>query len=321
METDFYEQISSPLARLEEGFHFILQSAEPFVQEINTYLVHTPGKRIRPALFFLAMGLWSKQYEEHLPVAIALELIHTATLVHDDVVDQADKRRGYPTVSNKWGNHVSVLAGDYLFAKAFTLLTEYGSLPLIREMARLVEEMTEGEIQQQAERFMLNISQDDYLKRITKKTARFFIVASRAGGIVTGAAEEDIHLLEEYGYHAGIAFQIIDDFLDFSGDAQTTGKPAATDLRQGIITLPVLHVLENSGQRDVFRERISLGDVDSRLIEEICQEMKICHTPEFVRALAGRYVSAAKQALAGLPANNYQKTLHDVAEFILRRNF
>ncbi|MDW7651498.1 MAG: polyprenyl synthetase family protein [Bacillota bacterium] len=321
METGFYEQISAPLTKMEEGLSIILQSGEPFVQEINAYLLNAPGKRIRPALFFLTLGLWSGKFEKHIPVAIAIELIHTASLVHDDVVDDAQKRRGLPTINNVWGNHVSVLMGDYLFARAFALLTEYGSLALIREMSTLVEKMAEGEMQQQAERFNPEIGQEDYLCRIAKKTAHFFVAAARAGGIVTQAEEKEIQLLADYGYNMGMAFQLTDDLLDICGDSQTTGKPAAADLQQGIITLPVLHVLKNSPQGETLSAQISIGRVNQQVIAKICREMANCGTVGFVRNLAAGYVDKARQALAGLPQNACHDTLYMVSQFVLERKW
>ena len=211
MKMDYYQKISAPLTIMEEELRNVLCSETAHMQAINSYVLSSPGKRIRPALFFLTLGLWDQNPAQHLPVALAIELVHTATLLHDDVVDAAAKRRGKASVNTVWGNQTAVLVGDYLFAKAFSLLTEYGSMPLVSEMAALVEAMAEGEIQQQAQRFNPGISREDYLGRITKKTAKFFTVAACAGAMVSKADAKSVNALKNYGYHIGMAFQIIDD--------------------------------------------------------------------------------------------------------------
>lgn len=321
MEIDFYHQISAPLTKMEEELKNVLRSETARTQDVNSYLLRSPGKRIRPALFFLTLGLWDELPAQHLPVALAIELVHTATLLHDDVVDSAAMRRGKATVNTVWGNQTAVLMGDYLFAKAFSLLTEYGSLPLVREMAALVEAMAEGETQQQAERFNPRISCEEYLGRIGKKTAKFFTVAACAGAIVSAADDESVIALKNYGYHIGMAFQIIDDLLDFYGNGKKTGKPVASDLRQGIITLPVLHVLTVSKHQQRLAECIANERMDESFIDVINHEMVVCQSADYVRALAKDYVEAAISQLSALPERACRETLAEVARFIVDREF
>lgn len=317
---DFTSQISGPLARLEEELSRILTSQEPVVGEINKYLLQTPGKRIRPALFFLALALWKEMPEEHLPVAVALELIHSATLVHDDVVDESKVRRGKPSINETWGNHTAVLTGDYLFARSFGLLTEYGNISLIKEMSALVRDMSEGEIQQQAQRFCTELDMDDYLHRIAKKTARFFMVCAKSAGIVARPQDaEAICALENYGHNVGMAFQLIDDLLDVTGSEDIIGKPLGEDLRQGVITLPVLHILQVSPHGREFSARIASRRIDDSLLATLKEEMVRHGCADFVKNYAWEYIRAAQQALAPLPRNSSRETLDAAARFIVER--
>lgn len=316
---DFYQALSAPLQQVEGGLKEILSTDETLLSDINSHLLSAKGKRIRPALFFLSLGLFSEEYDKHLPVAVAIELVHTATLVHDDVVDHASQRRGQPTVNAVWGNHTSVLAGDYLFAKAFRLLTEYGNIEVIREMATLVEVITEGEIQQQSERYLINTGLEAYLSRIAKKTARFFAACSRCGGLVSGNKNSTIQTLESFGFHLGMAFQMIDDFLDFSADTLSTGKPAGSDLAQGIVTLPVLHLLQVSPHGPRFAEEISARRINETLLAEITGEIVRCGSGSYVRELAEKYISNALGALQTFPSGAARETLELVAHFVIER--
>lgn len=320
MGIDFPGHLAVPLIQLEEGLKNVLRSKEEFMQKVNEHLLLAQGKRFRPVLFFLGLGIWDENPENHLDVAVAIELIHAATLLHDDVIDKSEQRRGLPTVNAKWGNHVSVLAGDYLFAKAFGLLTAYGNLALIREIASLVEQMSEGEIQQHTESFRVDLGYDSYIDRVTRKTARFFSACMRGAGIVSGVNQELLPVLHEYGLNIGIGFQIIDDLLDFCGDPLATGKKPGGDLLQGIITLPVLHILDQSAQGLQIARRIKQKEIDPSLVELICGEMKDCKTEDYIRATAAEYVENAQHALQKLPCCVSRDALRDMAQVILVRN-
>ena len=299
---ELYGPCATSLQTLEEGLRQILISEEKIVQCVNNHLLSAPGKRIRPALFFLTLNLWQEDCQPFLPVALAIELIHTATLVHDDVIDDSAQRRGRPTVNAQWGNYVSVLAGDYLFAKAFTLLTEYGDIRIIKDMAGLVAAMSEGEIQQQSECFHVALDIDKYYKRIGKKTAHFFTVSAQCGGLVSGADNHSLAALRSYGFNVGMAFQIIDDLLDYTGDVKLTGKPTAGDLRQGIITLPLIQLIKESTNGNVYGKRIAAREIDEKLLHQICTEITNSHIQNQMRAIAKEYINNALQALQTLPS-------------------
>jgi heptaprenyl diphosphate synthase len=319
MQTDFYAQISAPLARLEEGLVAALDTRELPMGEISNHLMRSRGKRIRPALFFLTLDFLGVASEEHIPVAVAIELIHTATLVHDDVVDKSEMRRNHSTVNAIWGNSMAVLAGDYLFAKAFRLLTDYGDIRMIREMALLVETMSQGEILQQAECYRTDLTLAQYQQRIAMKTARFFSACTYCAGLAAGIDEPSQTALAAYGYNVGLAFQIIDDMLDFYGDEKITGKPVAGDLRQGILTLPVLHILSVSPQSKDLADRIACRNIDDQLIADIHREIENCNCASFVRNLATGFIQEANNALQQLPTAKSPLMLQQAAHFILNR--
>lgn len=316
---ELYGPYAAPLHTLEEGIRQILISEEKHVQDVNNHLLSAPGKRIRPALFFVTLNLWQEEYQPFMPVAIAIELIHTATLVHDDVIDDSGQRRGIPTINAQWGNYVSVLTGDYLFAKAFTLLTEFGDLRIIQDMASLVAAMSEGEIQQQSERFHIALDPDAYYKRIGKKTAHFFTVSAQCGGLVSGADNNSLAALRSYGYNVGMAFQIIDDLLDFTGDTKLTGKPSAGDLRQGVVTLPLIHLMKESANGSRYNNRIAANEIDEQLIRQICTEIKETKIQNEVRAIAKEYINRALQALQALPNCNGRNILEQIATYVIER--
>lgn len=316
---EFNSQIAAPLTKLEEGLTKTLYSAELPMQQINNHLLTVPGKRLRPALFFLVLGMWDQQPDPHLPVALAIELIHTATLVHDDVVDSAETRRGQFSLNATWGNHTAVLTGDYLFAKAFNLLSEYGNIHIIREMAGLVEDMSEGEILQQRDCFQSDLSEEDYFRRIGKKTARFFSVSARCAGLVSHVSDDQLNALAEYGYYAGIAFQLIDDLLDFFGAEEVTGKLSGSDLRQGVLTLPVLRLLDVSPQKKKLAAKIATRNIDDDFLAEIKCQLQNYECSEYVRQKARDYVRNATDSLNKLPPHPCRETLSLVAEYIVRQ--
>lgn len=316
---ELFGPCATPLQALEDGLSQILISEEKLVQDVSNHLLSAPGKRIRPALFFLTLNLWQEEYQPFFPVALAIELIHTATLVHDDVVDDSGQRRGKPTINAKWGNYVSVLTGDYLFAKAFTMLTEFGNLRIIQDMAGLVAAMSEGEIQQQSERFLVDLKTEAYYNRIGKKTAHFFTVCAQCGGLVSNADNNSLAALCSYGYNVGMAFQIIDDLLDFTGDTKLTGKPTAGDLRQGVITLPLIHLVKESLNGNIYRKRIAAKDIDEELVIRICAEINNSHIQNHVRMIAQEYINNALQSLQSLPGGSSRNILEQIAVYVLER--
>jgi heptaprenyl diphosphate synthase len=316
----YCEPVRLSLHSLEGGLHRIMQTGEGCIRSVSEQLLSMQGKRVRPALFFLSANLWREELEPFVPVALALELVHTATLIHDDIIDRSPLRRGQPTINASFGDQVSVLTGDYLFARAFSLLAGYGNIEVIHKMADLVAEMSEAEIEQQMERFALDTDQETYFKRIGKKTARFFAVCTGSGGIVAGAGKTETQTLERIGFLIGLAYQIIDDILDFTG-ADLMGKPVAVDLRQGIITLPLIHLLQTSPKRETLRAIISSRQIDEELLGQLSDALRACRSLDYARDMAGKLIDEALKTLELLPEHPEREKLAKAARSILERGY
>ncbi len=317
---EIYAPIAGNLAALERQLQEVLHSDNPGIRDVNAYLLASSGKRVRPALFLLACSLWRNDPGFSLPVALAIEMIHTATLIHDDVVDDSALRRGRPSLNAIFGNHTAVLSGDYLFAQAFSLLTGFGSLPIIRELAQVVKEMSEGEIIQQTERFNPFLTEETYFKLIKKKTACFFAACGACGGIAAGAAADQVQVLKNYGNYIGMAFQVIDDMIDFYADEERAGKPCLADLKSGVFTLPLIHLLNTSPDASEFRNRLAGGEINDRLVSDIRAGMESCGSLAYAGKIAEQYVKKAVSLALALPAGQPRDHLVRFGRFILERN-
>lgn len=316
-----FSEIEADLPRAEQYIEETLSSQDRLLVEIATHLLKAGGKRLRPALVMLAAKVHGYDLDRILPVATAVELIHMATLVHDDVVDHSQLRRGRPTVNARWSDAYSVLVGDYLFAKAFQLLADTGDNRVVRVMADVVYQMSTGEIQQIATTFKTDQTDNDYYDRIAKKTALFLAESCRLGGLVSGAPEAAVENLAQYGYALGMAFQIVDDILDFTASAPALGKPIGSDLRAGILTLPVLHALRTSPQAEALRRIIesrTVGDEEARLAGDI---IRGSGSLEYAYQTAHRFIQQAKDRLSQLPPGPAVSNLAVVADFVVDRAF
>lgn len=313
--------IAGDLQQVEAAIEASLTTSDKFVHEVSTYYLKAGGKRIRPALVLLASQFPKSLVSQVLPVAAAVELIHMATLVHDDVVDNASLRRGLPTVNAKWSNQVSVLTGDYLFAKSFSLLSQTGDNRLVRIMADVVYEMSQGELRQIATYFDVDQSEQDYLHRIAQKTAFLIAECCRLGAICGGADEAQVQALYDYGMNVGMSFQIADDLLDFHGNSRTTGKPVAEDLRCGILTMPVIHALAHSPRSDELRGIINARNMGEAEVAKVHEYLEAAGSFEYARNRARTYLNRACDALDKVPDLRSQPTLLLLAEFVINRQF
>ena len=252
---DIFHWIEPELALLEKTLGETLVSTAPLISEVGAHLVRSGGKRLRPALYLLAAkSCGGFDENKATPLAAAIELIHMASLVHDDVIDQAQTRRGTVTANAKWGNQVAVLTGDHMFAQAFALVSNKGYSEDVGErLAALVQGLCAGEILQDSALYTADHNLEEYERRIAMKTADFLAICCELGGMVGGAPTEVCEGLKAYGKAIGMAFQITDDLLDVMGDEERIGKPAGNDIRQGVVTLPVICALETSPDRDELR--------------------------------------------------------------------
>lgn len=292
----------------------VVTSDFPFVSLLAQHLLRAGGKRLRVALTFLAarFGDPTTDVEENVrKLAAAIELTHLATLHHDDIIDEAAARRGVPSVNANWTNTLAVLSGDYLFAKSSQLAAEVGG-EVPRVLAMTIAALCEGQIKEIESAFKTDRAPDDYLEVIERKTARLLSAAAYLGARVGGADEQIARSLESFGTDFGMAFQLVDDLLDFLGDERQTGKPVGTDLKEGVYTLPLLHGM---GERSAIADLVR-GDGDLRgLVEQLEETGSFAYT----RSMVERYVSRARDALEGLPAGVERTALEGLADYVVER--
>ena len=304
-----FELINAQLYSVEERIRQQARAFDPAVEGYVAYAIESHGKRLRPALALLAGGATGHIGPGHFDLAVVVELIHAATLVHDDILDGADKRRGQPTANAKWGNAISVLLGDCLFAHALKLSTSFQNGEVGRRIAHAASDVCSGEIIQTQRRFDLKLSVPDYYKIIEMKTAALFAAACELGAFINEASPEVISALRTFGLRLGTAYQIYDDVVDLAGDEATVGKTLGSDLRKGKLTLPILHLLQNSDES----ERHHLSEIILN-----GQETDILRLAE--RAIASGAVKAAvatgrkmlREAATNLdlvPGNKYRDAL------------
>ncbi|MGE5675129.1 MAG: polyprenyl synthetase family protein [Mycobacterium leprae] len=318
---DVFSTVADDLRLVEGAIEEALATPDAMLNEVSTHLLRAGGKRIRPALVLLASKFPGVATERVVPVAVAVELIHMASLVHDDVVDTATVRRGMPTVNAQWSNQVSVLTGDHLFAKAFSLLAETGNPRLVKLMADVVFEMSRGELAQIASFFQTEQNEAQYYKRIAQKTGYLLAEACRVGGVVAGAEESQIQALYDYGMGVGLSFQIADDLLDYMGSATKVGKPVGGDLKEGILTLPVIHALAHSPHADELRQLIAtrtITDNDITWVKEILAE---AGSFTYAREQADLHLSRAVAQLNKVPELATRESLQLLADFVINRQF
>lgn len=318
-----FDVIKGDIDKLNEGLIEAIASPVELVDEMCKHLVTAGGKRIRPALCILAAhGGPQFELERVLPLAEALELIHTASLVHDDVIDNADTRRGKFTANAKWGNQIAILGGDYIFARAFHLLAEGGYGDYIsKRLAQLVGNLSVGEIIQDHTVYQAVMDFDNYYERIKKKTADFLEICCELGGIVGGMPKEETDKLAEYGHCIGMAFQITDDVLDIVQTSEKIGKPAGNDIRQGIVTLPVIHALHVSSDAKELEAIVTNPEMTNEMVERALAIIRATDGVEFAKDKADAYLERACAALPQSFAPEIRDSFVQVAEFIGDRDF
>lgn len=316
-----FEIIQNDLTVLETELISVIHSQEDLITDIGGHLVKAGGKRLRPALYLVCARSKAAELKDILPMALAIEMIHMATLVHDDVIDDASTRRGRPTANACWGNYQSVLTGDYLFAKAFSVVALNTDKAMLKVLTDVMCSMCEGEIIQDKDTFNPDQSEDQYLTRIAKKTADFLAASCELGGMAAGLPAEDVEALRKYGYSIGMAFQITDDILDITASSEQIGKPAGNDLRQGIVTLPVIYALDNSEQCNELREIIANRSLTE---EEIKKGLKIIHETAAVEYSYRRVAEYLNEARSVLPPSipvELKECLLEVANFVGLRKY
>lgn len=316
---DFLVSYKGGLALVEDEVRRVLAGDGSLVEEIASHLLNGGGKKVRPLLVLMSGLACGAAQEDLVPAAAAAELIHMATLIHDDVVDRSVLRRGLPTVNATWGDGAAVLTGDYLFARAFATLAATGDNRLVRVMAGVVNEMSAGEIEQLLQAFNPEQAESDYLRRIYRKTGCFIAACCEAGALLAGAADETVEALRAYGHGIGMSFQIIDDILDLTASGDKTGKPAGNDVRSGVLTLPVLHALAHSPQRGRLAELVRRRELDDTEVAEVRALAARSGGIDYAYRLAQGFTRRALEALAALPTGPHRQSLAALAEYLVER--
>jgi octaprenyl-diphosphate synthase len=304
-----FDLINSELYAVEERIRAQARAFDPAVEGYVAYAVESTGKRLRPALALIAGGATGNIGPDHFDLAVVVELIHAATLVHDDILDSADTRRGQPTANSKWGNALSVLLGDCLFSHALKLASGFRSSEMMRRMAEAASEVCSGEIIQTQRRFDLKLSVPDYYRIIEMKTGALFAVATELGAFLNEATPSVIAAMRTFGLKFGTAFQIYDDVLDLAGDETHAGKTLGSDLRKGKLTLPILYLLQHSEptERDRICETI-LGGSDEEIATLVRKAIKTGAVNSAV-VTARRMLRETEVQLKVVPANKYHDAL------------
>ena len=298
-----------------------LHSEVALVNQVGAYITNSGGKRLRPALVILSAKAFGYAGEYHHNLAAVVEFIHTATLLHDDVVDESEMRRGRATASTLFGNAASVLVGDFLYSRAFQMMVEVNDMRVMRTLADATNTIAEGEVLQLLSCHDADVDTAGYLHVIHCKTAKLFEAAMRLGAILAKTDEATEEAAAKYGMHLGTAFQLVDDVLDYSGDEQETGKNLGDDLSEGKPTLPLIYAMQhgNANQVAIVRQAIEQGEIAR--FADVLEVIKQTGALEYTRQQAQLESDAACAALAPLPDTNYKQSLLQLASFAATRQF
>lgn len=296
-----------------------LNSDVVLIRTIGDYIIGAGGKRMRPAMVLMVARALGYQGTHHQLLAAVVEFIHTATLLHDDVVDESDLRRGRDTANAVFGNAASVLVGDYLYSRSFEMMVEADSMRIMQILSQATTVIAEGEVLQLLNVHDPDVSQERYLQVVRYKTAKLFEAAAQVGAVLAGASPEQETAAAAYGRHVGTAFQLVDDVLDYSGDAHALGKNVGDDLREGKPTLPLIRVMETGTpeQRELIRETIKTGQAD---FAAVAQAIQATDALAHARQAAENEAELARQALSAFPVSLYQKSLLEFCAFAVNRD-
>ncbi len=318
-----YESIRATVANdFEAVNHYVvdqLYSNVSLVESIGHYIVEAGGKRMRPVLVLLSARACGMENESHISLAAVIEFIHTATLLHDDVVDMSTMRRGRPTANSEWNNPSSVLVGDFIYSRAFQILVSLNNMRIMQIMADTTNRIAEGEVLQLLNKHNVDVTEADYLRVIHNKTAILFQAAAQCGAILARADESIEHSLRDFGLHVGTAFQLIDDVLDYEGDTDKLGKNVGDDLAEGKPTLPLIYAMQHGSASDaqLIRDTLKSGGPDS--LDRIAGIVRDCGGLNYTRQLAEEQAQKAISCLRNLPESRYRDALDSMARFSVER--
>ncbi len=299
-----------------------LDSDVMMIPAIGNYIVDSGGKRLRPLLCILSSRLFGYAGERHVPLSVVVEFLHTASLLHDDVVDSSSVRRGTPSANGVWGNQASVLVGDFLFSRAFEMLVADGHMDILRLLSKVTNILAEGEVLQLVRTFHLEMTEKEYLEVVESKTAILFSAAAEIGARISGQDEKTIRQMAEYGMCLGVAFQLMDDVLDYAAEAQDVGKPVGHDLEEGKITLPLLHAMQQDAGLYAMVEGIADREGYAKGEREAVRHaVHAAGGVERCLAAAAEYADRAKSCLPVSGDPVVRQLMADLADFSARRNW
>lgn len=316
-----YSLIDNDMSAVDTLIQQRLQSDVALINQLGFYIINSGGKRLRPAITILCARACAYQGDAHINLATIIEFIHTATLLHDDVVDNSDMRRGKETANNLWGNEASVLVGDFLYTRSFEMMVELGSMRIMQILSHTTNVIAEGEVLQLLNCHDADTSEQRYLEVIHHKTAKLFEAAGLLGAVIANAPKNIENAMTSYAMHLGSAFQLVDDLLDYSQSSETIGKNIGDDLAEGKPTLPLIHAMRqgNEQQARIIREAIENGERDR--IDDIITIINETGAVDYTAKAAAREVEQAKLALAVLPDSDYKQALIGLADFSISRHY
>lgn len=321
LKTRILSLVNDDLVAIEAELEHHLNPHLDLVRDVAGHILFSGGKRLRPLLLVLAARMCDYRGDYDKTFSISLEYLHAATLLHDDLIDEAELRRGQPVAHSIWGNATTILVGDFLLARALTIAAGTGNIEIIKVVAGITENMSQGEIHQLSRKGDLALSETEYRDVIWRKTAVLFEGACRSAALLAGASPDRIEALSTYGANLGLAFQMADDLIDYTSDTQALGKKAGADLREGKLTLPVIAALQAAGQRDRKRMATIIGNPSFTIedFEELKRLLEQYGGLAYTRDKAREHVLLAKDALSQFQPSETTGILHDLADFALQR--
>jgi octaprenyl-diphosphate synthase len=317
-----FEPIRDDLRAVEREFSRHVQSQVSVIPAIGSYIQDGGGKRIRPAVLLMAARMAGYSGEQAVHYASVIEFIHTATLVHDDIIDESDLRRGRDAVHTRYGNHITVLFGDFLYLKSMSLALSHDALDIVRLLCDVTLRIVEGEIYQLTKNGVVDLSEEEHFDIVRRKTALLFAGSAKIGGMLGPATREQQEALWDYGVNIGMAFQIVDDLLDFTGEQESLGKPVGGDLREGKMTLPVIHLFATGDHR---AQALLRRAVDTRSVTpEEWRELRIllaqARSMDYAQRAAAGFVERAKKALNAFPPSDARDALLYLPDYVVSRD-
>ena len=321
--SQIFEPIRADLEKVDEEFARHVQSKVALIPQIGQYIRTSGGKRIRPAVLLMASRLVGYTGDRSILYAAVVEFIHTATLVHDDIIDDSDLRRGRLAVHSRWGNDITVLLGDYLYIKSMAMALTHDELEIIRNLCDVTLRMIEGELYQLTKNGDAAITEEEHFDIMRRKTAYLFGGCAQIGGMLAKVSSEREQALQEYGFNLGMTFQLVDDLLDFTGDAQAVGKPIAADLREGKVTLPLIHLQAHGHDGpgpQIIRDIIAARNATPEQWQELLRCLKEHASIDYAYRRAVEFAEKAKKPLYSFPPSSERDALLALPDYVLSRD-